>query len=561
MAMPAPNNAPARKGGNSAVRIQRACSSCGARSSSGGECEDCKKKERLQRKSASGRSTLPTYSADSRLTSGGAPLPDALRGTLEPLYAADFSQVRVHDSSDSHQAARDVDAHAFTVGSHVHFARGQFRPQSPGGMHLLAHELTHTIQQGGATVSSNDSLEVDSPDSSHEREADSVADRVTRELGSGAAGPAGTPAPSPVQNAARPAVSRSPRARVQRFGWQSIARLFGEGTFSDKELNDYLKYLDDNAKIEGDFDSDNKARAIVRKWSADKTAFDLTLPRKQLLMLEMIDGPTLDDDEQAILMLLKYSSDADIGALIAAAGGEEELKGEFHWAESDQLDAFLAEWHRKDAKTKPAPRLEGVKPFGPKQIAEIRVNQDTPQTVIVRYGDGHTESDICSTGKGTCCVQPGTDQAPSDGNTREEDSNWTPNGWHVVYRKVDRHGKAKIPWWMEFNTRAIALHEYHPVDGTPLSHGCVRLNASFAKKIYPAVVEHATRVLVHGTPRPRCNHGTLQSEWADDFSGAAKPDGDSELIKHMEKALGKGKKFDEAMKKKVIPNCPSRGRP
>lgn len=559
MASLTPIKAPTRKGGFSPARIQRACS-CSPKSSSGGECESCKKKERLQRKSASGRSTLPTFSADSRLTSGGTPIPVTLRGTLEPLFATDFSQVRLHDDSASHQAAQDVDAHAFTVGPHVHFARGQLRPDHPSGMHLLAHELTHTIQQSGATVSGSDSLEVDRPDSAHEREADSVADHVTRELGSGAA-PA--PAVAPVQNVAPPTVSRSSRARVQRVGFgQFLARLFGEGTFSDKELNDYLKFLDDNARIESDYDSDNKARAIVRRWSADKTAFDLTLPRKQLLLLEMIDGPTLDDDEQAILLLLRGSSTEDVGALIAAAGGEEELKGEFHWAESDQLDAFLADWHAKDVKAQPkqrAKRTGGV--FGPNEIAEIHVNQDTPQTVIVRYGDNHTESDICSTGKGTCCVQPGSNQGPSKADTTEDKTNWTPNGPHVVYKKETPHGPGKIPFWMEFNARAIALHEYSPVDGTPLSHGCVRLRSSFAKKIYPAVVEHATRVFVEGTPRPRCNHETLRTEWEHDFSGAVVKDGDKELIAHMHKALGDGKKYDEAIAKKIIPNCPARGRP
>jgi hypothetical protein len=196
--------------------------------------------------------------------------------------------------------------------------------------------------------------------------------------------------------------------------------------------------------------------------------------------------------------------------------------------------------------------------FGPNEIAEIHVNQTTPQTVIVRYGDYRTESDICSTGKGTCCADPGSSQAPSDEDTTESDTNWTPNGTHVVYQKQEDH--KGIPWWMEFNSRAIALHEYSPVDGTPLSHGCVRLNSSFAKKIYPAVVQGATRVFVKGTPRPRCNHGPLQTEWEHDFSGAVAKDGDAELIKHMHKALGFGKKYDEAMAKKVIPRCPARGR-
>jgi lipoprotein-anchoring transpeptidase ErfK/SrfK len=558
MALLTQTNTTIKKGGNSGARIQRACS-CGARSPGSGECESCRKKQ-LQRKAASGRAARPVasgFSADPRLISGGTPLPGTLRTQLEPLFASDFGRVRLHDDCVSHQATREVDAHAFTLGSHVHFARGQYRPDHPAGMHLLAHELTHTIQQNGASVAGNESVEVDAADSPREREADSFADHVTRELGSAAAARA---ADSPAQSTARPTVSRAPRARVQRAGFgEFLSRLFGEGTFSDKELNDYLKFLDDNAKIEGDYDSDNKAREIIRRWRADKSAYDLTLPRKQLLLLELIDGPTLDDDEHAILELLRGSDTEEIGLLIAAAGGEEELKGEFHGSESKELDALLARWRGEDVKAQPKRHVRpDKKTFAPNQIAEIHVNQTTPQTVIVRYGDNRTASDICSAGKGTCCVEPGSNQGPSEGATREPDSNWTPVGPHIVYKKQEKHGD--IPWWMEFNTRAIALHEYSPVDGTPLSHGCVRLNASFAKKIFPDVVEHQTRVFVKDAPRPRCNHGPLQHEWEKDFAGAASKDGDPELIKHMHKALGTGKRFDEAMARKVIPTCPSRGR-
>jgi hypothetical protein len=63
----------------------------------------------------------------------------------------DFSQVRVHASSRAAAAADAIDARAFTLGQDIVFARGQYRPEVPSGRRLLAHELVHTLQQGGGS--------------------------------------------------------------------------------------------------------------------------------------------------------------------------------------------------------------------------------------------------------------------------------------------------------------------------------------------------------------------------------------------------------------------------
>jgi hypothetical protein len=434
-------------------------------------------------------------------------------------------------------------------------------------LHLLAHELTHTLQQRGArhTAPLRTGSAIDLPDSPLEREAERTADLVTagvtRSSGREAAD-TGSRVAAAARQIAR--VARTSALIVQRVGiGEFFARLFFEGTFSDKELLDYLQYLDDNARIEGDYDSDNKARVIIRRWRADPSSFKLTLARKQLLLQELIDGPTLDDDEHAILELLRGSDSSEISSLIAAAGGEESLKGEFQGSESDELDAFLAQWHAKQSGSASAKGRDG-KHSGAARIVEVIVNQTTPQTVVARFDDGHTEGDICSSGKGTCCVDPGSEQAPSFADTQRTDSNWTPSGEHTIYKKEPVHGH--INWWMQFNARGIALHEYSPVDGTPLSHGCVRLNPEFAKRIYPAVIEHVTKVIVRGTPRPRCNHDALKSEWEHDFAGAAVADGEPisaetrELINHMKLSLtGRGATYKERLGKQEIPRCPTPG--
>lgn len=82
--------------------------------------------------------------------SSGAPLPDAVRGFMEPRFRADFSGVRIHTGDRPAALNRQLNAQAFTVGQHVFFGKDRFRPDHSDGRELIAHELTHTIQQGGA---------------------------------------------------------------------------------------------------------------------------------------------------------------------------------------------------------------------------------------------------------------------------------------------------------------------------------------------------------------------------------------------------------------------------
>ena len=78
---------------------------------------------------------------------GGSPLVPALRQTLEPRFRADFGGVRLHTDARAAALATAISARAFTFGNHIFFNTGQYQPQTPEGLELLAHELTHTIQQ------------------------------------------------------------------------------------------------------------------------------------------------------------------------------------------------------------------------------------------------------------------------------------------------------------------------------------------------------------------------------------------------------------------------------
>ncbi|MEO0868745.1 MAG: DUF4157 domain-containing protein, partial [Cyanobacteria bacterium J06642_11] len=83
---------------------------------------------------------------------GGSPLESKLRGKLESAMGADFSQVKIHTGSQSDQLNRSIQAKAFTTGNDVFFKQGEYNPSSRSGQELIAHELTHVVQQGGSQM-------------------------------------------------------------------------------------------------------------------------------------------------------------------------------------------------------------------------------------------------------------------------------------------------------------------------------------------------------------------------------------------------------------------------
>lgn len=80
---------------------------------------------------------------------GGQPLPDALRAKMESGFGTDFSGVRLHTDSQAADLSSSLQAKAFTHGNDIFFNSGQYNAQSATGQHLIAHELTHVVQQSG----------------------------------------------------------------------------------------------------------------------------------------------------------------------------------------------------------------------------------------------------------------------------------------------------------------------------------------------------------------------------------------------------------------------------
>ncbi|MDB5732289.1 MAG: hypothetical protein JWQ03_2184, partial [Variovorax sp.] len=208
--------------------LQRKCACGSATPSLSGECAECTSRKRLQARLAIGASndsleqeadrvadrvmgastssalrsgpprnqrfatqsngptdTVPA-SVDRVLGSPGKPLASALRRDMGQRFGHDFSQVRVHSDEAAEHSARDVGAHAYTVGRHVVFGAGRFRPTTHEGRWLLAHELTHVVQQSHAP---------ESPEGADSRGA-------------------GLPGPSPT---ASPSVSKSSSPKLAKF--------------------------------------------------------------------------------------------------------------------------------------------------------------------------------------------------------------------------------------------------------------------------------------------------------------------------------------------------------
>jgi hypothetical protein len=173
--------------------LQRKCA-CGGNAGKTGECEECRNKKRLQAKLAIGASNDPLEqeadriadqvlaapvhpaaggaaarlrrytrqpagetatapaSVDHTLADSGRPLEPALRHDMEQRFGHDFSRVRVHADAAAEQSVRDVDANAYTVGNRIVFGAGRFAPGLIDGKKLIAHELTHALQQSGHTA-------------------------------------------------------------------------------------------------------------------------------------------------------------------------------------------------------------------------------------------------------------------------------------------------------------------------------------------------------------------------------------------------------------------------
>ncbi|HRQ40315.1 MAG TPA: DUF4157 domain-containing protein [Chloroflexota bacterium] len=320
--------------------LQRQCA-CGNHTMTGGECAECRKK-RLQRKATNQNqqeTVLPIV--NEVLRSPGQPLDPTTRAYMEPRFGHDFSSVRVHTDTKAAESAWAVDALAYTVGRSVVFGAGQYAPKTHAGGHLLAHELTHVVQQG---VRCAGNLQYEKAISDPSDAAEVEADNSAKQIMSGR----------------RVAVTQQPSATVHTLsneaasglgigagilggiglglGIAALAGAFDKEHFSEAELTAYLTLLRTKKRIEDNRDSDNKARDVVAKGLFKGE----DLPVRILLIEEMLSGVTGDDDEDAIVVILNEASPKE-RTTIADRIGIERLYDKIDGKQLDSLYALFPE--------------------------------------------------------------------------------------------------------------------------------------------------------------------------------------------------------------------------
>jgi len=162
-------------------------------------CSECSKKEKLLQRQAVNQpdvSEVPAIVHDV-LRSPGQSIDAMTRTLMESRLGHDFSQVRVHTDAKAAASAEAVDSLAYTVKQDIVFGAGQYTPGSIKGQKLLAHELTHVVQQGQSDVPAQ--LKISAPTDGAEYEAEHVAQTVVNE-----------PTMHSIESQVSPQVQRSP---------------------------------------------------------------------------------------------------------------------------------------------------------------------------------------------------------------------------------------------------------------------------------------------------------------------------------------------------------------
>lgn len=224
---------------------------------------------------------------------------------MESRIGGRLGHVRLHTGPTAHRSASELGAAAYTVGRHVVLGRAAGRLTGPARNMLLGHELAHSAQQRFVTDAELPAARAGRSGDRFESEANQVAS-----------------SPQPIGVCLRTA-----GPVVQQF--------------SEDELRKYLASISANG-IEDNRNSDNKARAIVNRWKQGGSDFELTPRLMVLLIEEMLDGPTLDDDENAILEILERAGYVHLRHLFGGSGvSVERLLDDLHGEEDTRLRRFL----------------------------------------------------------------------------------------------------------------------------------------------------------------------------------------------------------------------------
>jgi len=132
------------------IPIQKKCSKCEAEDKKSDEDKSSSSTQVQHKEESSKNASNGLESTLSKSKGGGAAMTSDTLHQMESGFGSDFSNVRIHTNSTAIQMNKDLGAQAFTNGSDIYFNQGKYQPNSKNGQHLLAHELTHVVQQQGS---------------------------------------------------------------------------------------------------------------------------------------------------------------------------------------------------------------------------------------------------------------------------------------------------------------------------------------------------------------------------------------------------------------------------
>ncbi|MEO1098761.1 MAG: DUF4157 domain-containing protein [Bacteroidota bacterium] len=410
------------------------------------KCAKCEEEEKLQMKPSIQRSSTERkeYAGDhigQKINSAkgrGNALPDHIGHEIGNKIGADFSSVKVHTDSNATQMNRELGARAFTHGNDIYFNSGEYNPSKSEGKYLLAHELTHVVQQGFAQQKIQRSI-----GDGHDLTADRFSGNERLE-------------------------AAYDDERYIRFGSK------GEHVVKLQESLVEIGY--DLPKFGADGIFGKETYSAVKTFQRDfGLAIDGIVGPKTMGTLDNIFSVQLMDmEEEEDLEPIVLDGDSSQGLTVPV--GDEPLSSKVQ-KEGGGIQEFI------QTKLDPPPK----KLKRPPAIVKITIDL-TAQNIKTKWSDKRETGPYhISSGKGC----PNTKGDPCKNPKRsDKDTYCTPAGKGFKVEGLggekykNRNGDS-MSWYVAFvASRGIGIHNAQPVTGTPKSHGCVRVEESVAKMIH-----------------------------------------------------------------------------
>lgn len=235
------------------------------------KCAGCEKEEKISRKETDDETPEVSSSVEQALQSGGEQLDKGTRGFMEQQFGYDFGNVKVHNDAQAHQSSASINALAYTHKDHIVFGDGQYSPQTDTGKRLLAHELTHVVQQAD-NISANVSQV--------------QGDAIQRDNNTN------TPAPASGVNIPSPPPPPAEQALINNANYQRLKNL-GFALLSLDNINMALNDpAYDKSKLSTDFAPDVSALAKWLKINPADADFKKNLMTAMSLIKKNIDLST-----------------------------------------------------------------------------------------------------------------------------------------------------------------------------------------------------------------------------------------------------------------------------